>query len=205
MNLHLPKYREVKDKFCVGYFGPCNEYVTLLLGLRKLVEAELPGLRVYIGCREDLCGPENTVPESEVMRMTREPWGTGFGHIREIRCNMKDHPVEAFFAESKIAIRPTADHQPDPDNRVVRLYPNGTSPTRSLTDTQTQAIAKRYAKDGYVVRQDGPWDDAGIVVGVESTSLWEAAMAGKSVVLCDTGLGTALFRVICPWGTVISV
>jgi len=204
MNLHLPKYREVKDKFCVCYFGPCNEYVALLLGLRPLVEAELPGLRLYIGCKDDLCGPENTVPQSSVMKMIREPWGTEFGHIREIRCNMQDHPVWQFFKDENIYLKP-ATHKPDPDNRVVQLYPNGTSPTRSLTQGQIDAITRKYTKMGYVVRQNGPWSDVGMVVGVESVSLWEAVLAGKSAVLCETGLGTEFFRVICPWGEVISV
>ena len=204
MNLHLPKYREVKDKFCVCYFGPCNEYVTLFLGLRPQVEAELPGLRLYIGCKDSLYGPENTVPESVISQMIREPWGTGFGHIREVRCNMQDHPVEQFFRESNITLKPV-EHKPDPDNRVIQLYPNGTSPTRSLNQSQIDAITQKYTKLGYVVRQNGPWNDVGMVVGVESVSFWEAALAGKSSILCNAGLGTGLFRVICPWGDVISL
>lgn len=203
MNLHLPRYREVKDKYCVCYFGPCNEYITLLLGLRKQVEDQLPGLQLYIGCKENLCGYEKTVPEPAIIQMTREPWGTSFGHIREIRCNMVNHPVEQFFKESQIDIKP-AEHKPDPGNRVVYLCPNGTSPTRSLTEQHAASLANWYTEAGYIVRKDGPLHDVGLVVGVESVQLWSAALAGKDCVLCDSGLGTALFRVICPWGQVIS-
>jgi len=201
MNLRLPRYREVKDKYCVCYFGPCNEYITLLLGLRKQAEAVLPGLQLYIGCKDSLYGVERTVPESVIMQMIREPWGTGFGHIREIRCDMVNHPIEQFFKEIKIE---PATYKPEPENRVMRFCPNGTSPTQSCTQQEVQTFVTHYTKLGYVVRLDGPWNDAGMVVGVECPEVWEAALAGKSTVLYESGLGTAFFRVICPWGEVIS-
>lgn len=202
MNLHLPRYREVKDKYCVGYFGPCNEYITLLLGLRKQVEEQLPGLQLYIGCKDGLCTGDRTVPETAIIQMTREPWGTHFGHIREIRCDMVHHPVEQFLKESKITIRP-AERQNNDGNRIVYLVSQGTEPTRSLTPQHAQGLANFYRGEGYVVRQDGPLHEAGLVVGVESVQLWSAALAGKDCVLVSTGLGTDFFRVICPWGQVI--
>lgn len=204
MNLHLPRYREVKDKYCVCYFGPCNEYITILLGLRKQAEDQLPGIQLYIGCRDDLCTDERTLPESIVTQMIREPWGTGFGHIREIRCDMVNHPVAQFFTESKIAIKPVPCTA-TPGNRVVRLYPRGTSPTKSLTEIQIKTLTDQYTKAGYIVHEDGPWQDAGLVVGVECVSTWAAALAGQQVALCDSGLGTDFFRVIHPWTPVISV
>lgn len=203
MNLNLPRYREVKDKYCVCYFGPCNEYVTMLLGLRKQAEAALPGIQIYIGCKEDLCVEERTVPEAAVYQMTREPWGTHFGHIRELRCDMISHPVEQFFKDSQINLKPVASVL-DPGNRLLRLYPNGTDPTKSLTNTQAQTLIDKYTKQGYEVRLDGPWNDAGLIVGVECVSTWGAALAGKPVALCPSGLGTALFRVIHPWTPMIS-
>jgi len=136
--------------------------------------------------------------------MVREPWSTGFGHIREIRCNLEDHPVEQFFKESEINLKSASAHKPDASNRVVQIYPSATSPTRSLNNEQLEAIRHDYQKKGYVVRIGGNWQEAGIVVGVESVPFWEAVLAGKTAVLCDTGLGRALFSVICPWGGVIS-
>lgn len=203
MNLSLPRYREVKDKYCVGYFGPCNEYITLLLGLRKQIEEQLPGLQLYIGCKDDLCTGDRTVPESAVRQMTREPWGTHFGHIREIRCDMVHHPVEQFLQESKITVTP-AERQQDPGNRVVYLVTQGTAPTRPIDPKHAQGLANFYRGEGYVVKTEGPMHDAGIVCGVESVALWSAALAGKDCVLVSTGLGTDFFRVICPWGQVIS-
>ncbi len=204
MNLPLPRYREVKDKYCVCYFGPCDEYITLLLGLKKQAERDLPGLQVYIGCKDALCTDERTIPESRIIQMIREPWGTGIGHIREIRCDLVSHPVEQFFKESNTCIV-AATYKPEPHNRVVQIYPNGIDPTKSLTDSQIAAIENKYIKLGYVVCRNGPWNDAGLVIGVEGVKLWEAALAGKSTVLCKTGLGTDFFRLICPWGEVISV
>lgn len=204
MNLHLPKYREVKDKYCICYFGPCNEYIAILLGLRKQAEDQLPGIQLYIGCKDDLCTDERTIPESTITQMIREPWGTGFGHIREIRCDMTNHPVEQFFKESKIEIKPIKCDVCSA-NRVVRLFAKGTAPTKSLTETQTNTLVAQYTKAGYVVRQEGHWHDAGLIVGVECTETWTAALTGKQVALCDSGLGTEFFRVIHPWTPMISV
>jgi hypothetical protein len=205
MNLHLPRYREVKDRYCVCYFGPCDEYITLLCGLRKIIEANLPGLQLYVGCRDHLYGSENTVPESAVIKMIREPWGTAFGHIREIRCDLSNHPVEKFLSESGLLLGPASPYEPQMGNRVLSLNPNGVSPTRSLTETQTAKVIAKYKEEGWEVRINYPWQEAGLVVGVENTPLWSAAIAGKPVTLCETGLGTALFRVIASWGEVISV
>jgi hypothetical protein len=204
MNLHLPRYREVKNKYCVCYFGPCDEYVTLLDGLRPQAEQQLPGLQVYIGCKEHLCNGERFVSEKAAFQMVREPWGTQFGHIKEIRCDMKSHPVQQFFNDSGIKINPTG-HKPDTENRLVKLAAEGISPTRSLTEEEKTKLTKKYASQGYVVREDCDWRDAGVVVGVESVAVWSAALEGKMTHLCDTGLGTGFFRVICPWGAVISI
>lgn len=204
MNLHLPRYRSVKDKYCVCYFGPCDEYITLLRGLKDQAESQLPGLRIYVGSKEHMCHGEYSVPEAAAFQMVREPWGTQFGHIKEIRCDMKSHPVQQFFDESGIKITPTG-HKPDTENRLAKLCPTGVSPTRSLTEDEVKKLTTRYSSQGYVVRENCDWRDAGIVIGVESVPLWEAVLAGKTTVLCDTGFGTDFFRVICPWGSVISL
>jgi hypothetical protein len=203
MNLSLPRYREVKNKYCIGYFGPCNEYITLLLGLRNQVEKQLPGLQLYIGCTDALCNGDRMVPESAVRQMTREPWGTHFGHIRELRCDMVHHPVEQFFKESNVQILP-AERKQDEGNRIVHLVTQGTSPTRSIGPKQTQELKDFFKSEGYVVRTEGSVHEAGMVCGVESVELWSAAFAGKDCVLVNTGLGSDFFRVICPWGQVIS-
>ena len=203
MNLPLPRYREVKNKYCVCYFGPCDEYVTLLHGLKEQAESQLPGLRIYIGSKEHLCRGEYSISEPEAFQMVREPWGTQFGHIKEIRCDMKSHPVKQFFDESGIKIVPTG-HKPDTENRLVKLCPFGVSPTRSLTEEETKRLTTQYARQGYVVREECDWKDAGMVVGVECSDVWASALAGKMTHLCDTGLGADFFRVISPWGRVIS-
>lgn len=203
MNLPLPRYRSVKDKYCVCYFGPCDEYITLLHGLKGQAESQLPGLRIYVGSREHLCHGEYSVGETAVHQMVREPWGTQFGHIKEIRCDMKSHPVKQFFDDSKIKIVPTG-HKPDNENRLVKLCDIGNSPTRSLTENETAKLIQKYQDQGYVVKKECDWKSAGLIVGVESVPLWEAVLAGKTVHLCNTGLGTDFFRVICPWGLVIS-
>lgn len=205
MILPLPRYRQVKDKYCVCYFGHCEEYITTLLAYRPIVEAELTGLQLYIGCRDDLYGPERTVPETAIRQMTREPWGTGFGHIRELRFNQHEHPIERFFADSKIDIRPISRHQPEEENRIVGLYPNGSDPTRSLTSSEITSLTLRYEKAGKVVRVNGPWQEAGVVVGVENKALFEAAAAGKTISLCDTGIGRGFLCAIAPWAEVISL
>lgn len=184
------------------YFGPCNEYITLLLGLRQQAEKAVSDIQVYIGCRDELYGPKQTVPESVITKMIREPWSTAFGHIREIRYNMIDHPVEKFFKDSNIEIVPIEEIQSD--LKTIQIYTQASDEKYSMTSKTIEEFIKEYEKRGYSVELNGDWTKAGCVLGVESVKFWEATLAGKKMILYDIGKGGNLFRSICPNGKIIS-
>jgi len=95
------KYAEVKDKYCACYFGPNRRHLLRLVAVRPYIEEELPGIEIYIGCRDDLFylveNEERILKESDVVKFKKE-----FGCLRDLRYEANSDPVECFLAESKL-------------------------------------------------------------------------------------------------------
>jgi len=97
----LEQYAKVKDKYCVCYFGPSPQHLAQLVAVRPYIEAELKGIEVHIGYRNDLLyvveKEERIVAQSKIKERKLE-----FGYIRELRHNPNDHPIEFFLTESNL-------------------------------------------------------------------------------------------------------
>ena len=50
----FPQYVKVKDRYCIHYVGPKDEYIDQLLQIRQAIEEDLPGIQVYLCCRAEL-------------------------------------------------------------------------------------------------------------------------------------------------------
>lgn len=125
-----------------------------------------------------------------------------FGYVRELRCNLKDHPVEAFLEES--GIDPNMMITEDTtDSGLCVILPHGNSPTKSLTDQQVGNIVAHVEGMNYTVRVGGDPQTANWIVGVECDELFWLAAKGRHVTLVDTGLGAGLFQKMFPWADVI--
>lgn len=205
MPLPFTKYAEIKDRYCICYFGPCDEYIIQLLYLRPFIESELPGLEIHIGCRDSmsyLSGSHRRIaPKSQI-----KDEKLNYAHLIELKCNMGEHPVYKLLQDSRLEnMQVYKDVEPHHTRRCV-ICPHGTLPTKSMTDNQIRAIESRYRAQGFSdIYVSDNIEGAGIVVGVESKGLFEAACKGVRTVLVPTGLGTQLYKMIARKGEVIAL
>lgn len=201
MAVPLPHYSRTRDAYCLVYLGRCTEYISQLLILRPLIEQQVQPVKLFIACNDDIFAKfsnhERLIPRSQLIGNERM-----FGYVRELRCNLTDHPVELFLTESGI----------DPNLGVVEeqtdgglcvILPHGNSPTKSLTDQEIRNISINVDKLGYAVKVGGDPQTADWVVGVECDDLFWVAAKGKHCTLVDTGIGAGLFKKMFPWADVI--
>lgn len=200
MTIPFPQYAKIKDRYCIAYFGNCNEYLIQLRLLRPIMEHNFPGLQIYIACKEEakylLQDEPRVVSRDELKSNPHE-----FAYIRELTCNMQDHPVEEFMKESGLRCGPVPlPWRNEPGCCVI--YPNGVLPTRSLDQEWLQKITDRVKAEKYEFRINGPMDDAEWVIGVENEQLFLAAATGRKVTLISTGLGENIFKSMFPNGDI---
>lgn len=183
------QYSLVKDKCCICYFGPCDEYAVMLKYLRPHIEKQLQGLEIFLSFKDNalylLEGEERIISKSNLKGKERE-----FGYIKTITCNMKDHPIEAIFKESNLEI-PTFETETGGD--LCFLVADSVVPTKSLTQEEIRKVRNKYR---FV---DSP-QSATWIVGVESAVLFEAAFSGRKTTLIPTGLGTNFYQKLFPNG-----
>lgn len=105
MAFPLPHYAKIKDNYCVVYQGPNNEFITQLLQVRPHIEQQLPGLQVYIACKDELsylvAGFKRILFISELKARKNE-----FAYIRHLKNNLRDNPVEQLLKESGLLVDP---------------------------------------------------------------------------------------------------
>lgn len=196
--IEFPKYAQIKDRFCLCYFGQCDDYLTLLVALRPRIEACMPGLQLWLGCRDDRV--EMVGERSLPISMLKADRFT-FAHIRELRYNGQSHPVEDFLDESGISIQ-FPDIQKEHTSKCV-VVTKGQYPTKNLESDKVDQLVRSITKEGYAVEVDTDIAGAGLVVGVESSALWQAASKGIETRLVPTGIGACLYKKLIPRGTVL--
>jgi hypothetical protein len=187
------QYTQVKDNYCICYFGYSDEYLVQLRLLKPALERRFPGLNICFGGKDDkihLLG--NDQPNLKISGLKKER--RGFGHIREIRFNGKTHPIEDLLAEAggtdwAVPVEP----QPRRNNKAVVI---------TIGNYPTKPMEGKIKLDGWEIEYDGDTSDASLVIGVESIGLFEAAGRGIATELVPTGLGTRLYKLMFPNGRV---
>jgi hypothetical protein len=191
--IELPKYAKVKDRCCIYYFGPSDEYVLLLRLIKPLLERRFAGVEVCLGCRDDkadmLAGLPHVMLATEI-KAKRDL----YGHIEELKFNLPAHPIEELLDKYGISDRLVGAAEPaDLAARCV-IVTKGHHPTKNLEGHKIEAL-KRIAKDlGFYPEVDTDAANAGLVMGVESCGLFAAAARGVRTKLVPTGVGTRLYR-----------
>jgi hypothetical protein len=202
MSVPLPEYVKVKDKYCIAYFGHCDDYLVQLKLLRPIMEKSFPGIHVYIACKTSAM--EHMEGEDNVVNIANPK---DYGYFRELRCDMASHPVEAFMKESGLPCGPVRI-KPFATNSKKRgvIVQNGMLPTRSLSMEQIIAARKfLFTKGCYNIEMDGNINEADVVLGVESAKLFQAGANGAQVFLVPTGFGENIFKCMYPKGTIIKL
>lgn len=103
MPIDLPSYSKIKNRYCISYFGPKDEYVKQLRWARPYILKKYPELEIYIACKESamhLLEGEAKVLDQKTLQSKRR----SFAHIRQLKYDMsnKTNPVKKLLDESDI-------------------------------------------------------------------------------------------------------
>ncbi len=198
----LSRYVKIKHKYCVAYFGQCDEYVLQLVHARPYFERKFPGLELYIACRDEALKFAHDKPRMVAMSEIHSRCGD-FACVRELTSDLRTHPVLNFVEESGVVV----DTAPLENEHTVKcvIWANGVHPTRNMPDSVLVDCKTRAAKLGYRVEIGGTIDGAGWVIGVESVALYQAAMRNVKTTLVETGIGADLYRKWFPSGEVVKM
>lgn len=188
-------YSKVANYYCINYFGQSDEYLVMLRLLKPVLEREFPDLVIYLGCKDDrlhlLENCKHTLKLSE-LKIRRDD----FAQMAELRCNGNTHPIEDFVARSAITNFAITPPTIDKTTRCV-IVTKGSHPTKPLEQFKIDKL-KRMAAAEMSVEFDSDIKGAGLVMGVESVALCEAAARGIETVLVPTGVGTRLYSKMFP-------
>ena len=200
MPIPLPVYAQIKDNYCLAYFGNNKEILIQLKLLRPFMENTFPGVKVFIACREDalylLKNEERIISKNELKESKNM-----FGYIRELLCDMQTHPVEEFMKESDIPYGPICNLKITDGNCV--LLTNGIIPVKPLNGSQIKQAIEFCKQSGQEPIINGSIEKAGWVVGVECDQLYQAAALGIKTTLIPTGFGENLFKKMFPDGQIL--
>lgn len=223
MPVPFPHYVRIKDNYCCNYLGIAPEYVVALRLLKPQIEKQLPGLKLWIGCRDEfgylLAGESQVVFQSEMEKRKNE-----FAYIREIRNNATSHSILDLMVQSEIKIEPIPKKIGDVSEKICLICPEGIEPTKSMSEASLDIAAHEAARLGYtpiVVGSDvhhsikkihlRPQGEdkikyakaAGWIVGVENEYLFLGASSSIKITLVESGIGTSLFKKLFPYTEVI--
>lgn len=101
MSFNLHKYKEVKDRYCIAYYGDQGLFIKQLLSVRPLIEATFPGIEIHLSCADSmfplLQNEKHTVKRSEWLLNRRN-----YAYTREIAYNLITNPIVDLLEESGI-------------------------------------------------------------------------------------------------------
>jgi hypothetical protein len=190
--IRFTDYAKISNNYCICYFGYSNEYLVQLRLLQPIIESKLEGLNIFLGCKNEcvdiLEGCEKTLVISDLKARKRD-----FAHIREIRFNGKDHPIEHLMEEADIDHCRLSIRNAQRTTKCV-ICTKSHHPTKPLLKRQIQTLKRIAIDEGYEPMVDTDIDNAGLVMGVECQNLFEAASRGIETRLVPTGVGTRLYK-----------
>lgn len=187
------------------YLGDSLEYVVSLKLLRPQIEAQLPGIKVWISCQDEylylLEDELNIVSYTEL-----EKCKSNFAYIREIRNDCTKHSILKLMEESNLKISPIAKNSKK--SGMCLICPEGIQPVKSLMPSKipNQAIIVgsdiHYSLD-IKIRPKGKdklkyIEEASWIIGVENEYLFLGAAKGIKTTLLKTGIGDKLFKEMFP-------
>ena len=167
------------------------------------MEKQFPGIKICFGCRDD---KTHLFDDSEhVMKITElKIKRYEFGHINEIKFDGLNHPIEQFIKNSGITECRILTPNPINTKKCV-IVTKGQYPTKDLDQRETNILKKIGTEDGYDVEVDTDIKSSGLVMGVESRFLFEAAANGIKTKLIPRGLGTNLYKKMFPEGEILEL
>ena len=203
MTVSFNKYNKIKDKYCIVYYGNCNEYIMQLLYLVPAIEKELPGIQVYVACRNPLIYLRKFFGKKLVTGKEMGKARQTFAYVRELKCNMVSHPVEDLLIESNLEVPSLTPPQPTSQTKKCVIWPHGILPTNSIDEKQIELLKAKAITQGYEPQISKQIEGAGWVIVVESEPLFMAAIMGIRTTLIPTGLGTNFYQKLFPLNEIL--
>lgn len=201
MPLSIHKYLNIKNNYCVCYYGANKEYIIQLKALRPLIESQYQGIKVYISVADNnlylLKGEDKIIPKSEINLKKQE-----ISYMREIFSSLEFHSVEKLLEESEIQINLSIKQKTIDKPEIGAILTKGNFPNRSLSFKQIEAAEKfLYEKGIRKIKINPSFDDfelIDIIIGVENEITYEYALKGIKTYLVPTGNGEKLFLKMFP-------
>lgn len=202
--MQFSKYAKVKDRYCLCYFGHSDEYLILFKIICPLLEKAMPGLKLTFGCKDDkidLVSDCDSIMKLSEIKVRRDD----FGHLKEMRYNGKTHPVEDLIKECGVRQLAVSTQPRVAHTTKCVIVTKGNYPTIQLNQKQVMILKRIASEKGYNPEIDTSVKDAGLVMGVESVDLFQAAHQGIQTKLAPTGIGTWLYSNLFPSGEVLHI
>ena len=202
--IRFSEYAKICTNYCICYFGYSDEYLVQLRLLQPIIERKMKGLNIFIGCRDEKVGILNgfdRVLKISDLKVRKDD----FAHIRELQYNGETHPIEDLMSE--VGDQFWSLNIEAQKERTVKcvIITKSNHPTSSLLEKQTKTLSIMAKEEGYTVELDSDIDNAGLVMGVESYGLYEAASRGVETRLVPSGVGTRLYKRMFPNGKVLNI
>lgn len=189
-------YAKIANNYCVCYFGQSDEYLIQLKNLKPILEKEFVNLTIYIGCKDDKIhvfnGQDHILKLSELKIRKND-----FAHISELKFDGLNHPVEQFVLSSGIKNYSVPNQKTIKTTKCV-IVTKGSHPTKPLEESKIDKIKKFVTAQGMLYEINTNVCNAGMVIGVESFGVCEAASIGIETYLIPTGVGTNLYKKMFP-------
>ena len=196
-------YSKIANNYCICYFGHSDEYLVQLRLLKPILEKEFSDLNIYIGCKDEkthiLGDCRNILKLTELKIRKKE-----FAYISELKYNGSTHPIEDLMVDSKIRNFAIPTQQTDKTHKCV-IVSNGSYPTTPLEKLKIENLKKIAITRNMSYELDTDIKGAGLVMGVESVQLCEAAANGIETILIPTGVGARLYQCMFPQIKILSI
>jgi hypothetical protein len=196
--MRLDSYIQTKDIYGLCYLGPSEEYLIQLDALRPYLEKQFPDIQLVLICRDKSLSRfshlRNICGISDVQCQYQELKYDGMGK-HPVEMMLKDCGIVSYPIEMAASLRTT---------RCV-IITRGNHPTKPLTMPQIEKLTKMGRDEGYEVEVDANIATAGLVMGVESLELFQAALAGVETRLVPTGVGTRLYKTMFPQSEILDI
>ena len=152
----------------------------------------------YAGCRDEsvnvLSTKDKILPISE-LRIKKNQ----FAHIKELKYEEGCHPIEQILHSCDIEDFTITPEPIQNSTTKAVIVTHNTYPTDPMKDKHIE-IARRIAESkGFEVEIGEEWENAGLVIGVESVPFLRAGIAGIPIILADTGIGRNLYQNMFPY------
>jgi len=203
MAIAFSSYKEIRNRYCIAYFGLANEYLLQLVAVRPFIEAKFPGIRIYIAHSDNtniLDGETNVLSISK-LRAEKD----SFAHIREINYDSSGtHPIENILKEcdiKKYAIQTPICN----NNSKCVITTDAIYPSSPLHDSQIKELVNLAKQRGYIASINTDIGDASWIIGPENATLFRAAMAGKRTSLVSNNIVDNLYKNLFPAGEILQL